>query len=269
MIDTDPRRRAAEALLDWWAMAGVDLGDARALMRAPPAVSEPAASPSVARAATPAAAPAAALAVEDARKAAAAANSLAELRAALDAFEGCALKKTARSTVFADGAGDAEIMLVGESPGKDEDEVGKPFVGRSGQLLDRMFAAIGLSRSTNLFISNTIFWRPPGNRPPTQGETAACLPFIRRMIELKRPKVVVMIGGISAQTLLGRDTGITRLRGKRLAYKDGDSAPIDAMAMLHPAYLLRRPQDKRMAWADLLMLESWLEELGIARGPRL
>jgi uracil-DNA glycosylase len=268
MVDADPRRRAAEALLDWWALTGVDLGDARALMRSAPSAS-PAPRPAAPRAAAPITTPAAALSVEDARKAAASAKSLAELRAVLEAFDGCALKKTARATVFADGAEDAEIMLVGEAPGKDEDEAGKPFVGRSGQLLDRMFAAIGLSRSTNLFISNTIFWRPPGNRPPTQGEIAACLPFIRRMVELKRPKMLIMIGGVSAQTMLGRDTGITRLRGKRLAYKDGDSAPIDAMAMLHPAYLLRRPQDKRMAWADLLALESWLEDLGVARGPRL
>jgi DNA polymerase len=269
MVDADPRRRAAEALLDWWALTGVDLGDARALMRAAPASAAPA-PPRQAPSRTGApSAPTAALAVEDARKAAASANSLAELRAVLDAFDGCALKKTARTTVFADGAEDAEIMLVGEAPGKDEDEAGKPFVGRSGQLLDRMFAAIGLSRSTNLFISNTIFWRPPGNRPPTQGEIAACIPFIRRMIELKHPKMLIMIGGMAAQTLLTRDTGITRLRGKRLDYKDGDSTPIKAMAMLHPAYLLRRPQDKRMAWADLLMLESWLEELGVARGARL
>ncbi|MES1203905.1 MAG: uracil-DNA glycosylase [Pseudomonadota bacterium] len=268
MTEPDPRRRAAEALLDWWALTGVDLGDSRQIMRAAPApiAAQPRAAP--ASRVQPASPPKAA-GLEDARAAASAAKSLAELRAALDAFDGCPLKKTARNTVFADGAEDAEVMLVGEAPGKDEDEIGKPFVGRSGQLMDRMFAAIGLSRATNLFISNIIFWRPPGNRPPTQGEIAACMPFIQRAIELKRPKLLVMIGGMSAQTLLARDAGITRLRGKRLIYKGPDETPVNAMAMFHPAYLLRRPQDKRMAWADVLLLETWLDELGVKRGARL
>ncbi len=255
-------------MLDWWAMTGVDLGDARQILRAAPAPdAAPPRAPAAVRAQPAAASQAAG--VEDARAAASSANSLSELRAIIESFDGCALKKTARNTVFADGVEDAEVMLVGEAPGKDEDEIGKPFVGRSGQLMDRMFAAIGLSRATNLFISNIIFWRPPGNRPPTQGEIAACMPFIKRAIELKKPKLLVLIGGMSAQTLLGRDTGIMRLHGKRVQYKPGEDRPIDAMAMLHPAYLLRRPQDKRMAWLDMLALETWADELGVKRGARL
>ena len=273
MLEADPRR-LAESLLDWWALSGVDIADARAAMRAPPPA--PAAAPPpnapVARPvlrATPTAAPPASTAIDDARAAAASAKTLAELRAAIEAFEGCALKKTARTTVFSDGVEDAEIMLVGEAPGKDEDEQGKPFVGRSGQLLDRMFGSIGLSRQTNLFISNVIFWRPPGNRPPTQGELAACLPFIRRAIEIKAPKLLVFVGGVAAQTMLARDTGVMRMRNKRLTYSGPNDAAVNAMVMLHPAYLLRRPQEKRLAWTDLLMMEDWLAELGIPRGERI
>lgn len=268
MVAADPRRSAAEALLDWWALTGVDLGEARQILRAAPPTAAPQPPPRARPAAAqPAAAPVAG-GVEDARAAAAAATSLSALRAAVEAFDGCPLKKTARNTVFADGVEDADVMLVGEAPGKDEDDLGKPFVGRSGQLMDRMFAAIGLSRATNLFITNVIYWRPPGNRPPTQGEIATCMPFVRRAIELKKPRVLIMIGGMAAQTLLARDSGITKLRGKRLLYKGTDETPCNAMAMLHPAYLLRRPQDKRLAWADLLALESWLDELGVKRGER-
>jgi DNA polymerase len=207
--------------------------------------------------------------VEDARAAAASAQTLSELRAALEAFDGCTLKKTARNTVFSDGVENAEIMLVGEAPGKEEDEQGKPFVGRSGQWLARMFASIGFSRQTNLFISNVIFWRPPGNRPPTQGELAACLPFIRRAIELKAPKLLVFVGGVAGQTMLARDAGVMKLRNKRLTYSTPNGVNVNAMVMLHPAYLLRRPQEKRLAWADLLMLEAWAEELGVSRGERI
>jgi DNA polymerase len=254
----------------------VDVADARAALRAAAAAPrpqrdrDPSPAPSAGpeRAAAPARSPSPSRAVEDARTAAAGAQSIAALRAALESFDGCALKRTARTTVFSDGVEDAEVMLVGEAPGKDEDEQGKPFVGRSGQLMDRMFAAVGLSRKTNLFISNVIFWRPPGNRPPTQGETAACLPFIRRAIELKRPKLLVLIGGMAAQTLLQKEAGVMRLRTKRLAYRADEGPAVNAMVMLHPAYLLRRPQEKRLAWADLLMMEAWLDELGVARDRR-
>lgn len=267
MLAADPRAAAAQALLDWWALSGVDVADAKALLRAAPAAPQAAPAKPTTKAAAPST-PAPAAGVEDARAAAASAKSLAELRTALEAFDGCSLKKTAHTTVFCDGVEDADVMLVGEAPGREEDELGKPFVGRSGQLMDRMFASIGLSRKTNLFISNVIFWRPPGNRPPTQGEIAACLPFIRRAIELKKPKLLIFIGGMSAQTLLAKEAGVMRLRNKRLSYAGPDGAAVNAMVMLHPAYLLRRPQEKRLAWTDLLLAESWLDELGVKRGDR-
>jgi DNA polymerase len=171
--------------------------------------------------------------------------------------------------VFGDGAEDAEVLLIGEGPGREEDEQGRPFVGRSGQLLDRMLSAVGLSRQSNIYISNVVFWRPPGNRPATQGELAACLPFVERLIELKRPKLLMLAGGVAAQTVLRRAEGVTRLRGRRLTYSQpGSTLSLNAMVVLHPAYLLRQPQQKRLAWADLLALEAWMDELGIARGPR-
>lgn len=267
MIEADPRK-SAQALLEWWSLAGVEVGEARALLRAVQSAPAAAAIKAAPLKRAPAAAPPPGhAAVEEARAAAGKANTLAELRAAIEAFEGCALKKTARTTVFSDGVEDAEVMLVGEAPGREEDEAGKPFVGPAGQLLDRMFQAIGLSRKTNLFIANVIFWRPPGNRPPTQGETAACLPFIRRAIELKRPKVLVCIGGFPAQALLAKDAGVMKLRSRRFTYEQAGGIP--AQVMLHPAYLMRRPQEKRLAWNDLLLLEAWLEELGVKRGGRL
>lgn len=204
--------------------------------------------------------------VDAARTLAAAAQTIAELRAAVDKFEGCALKKTARNTVFSDGVDDAEVLLIGEAPGKDEDEQGKPFIGRSGKLLDRMLAQIGLDRRSNLLISNTIFWRPPGNRDPTQGEIVACLPFVERLIELARPKLLILTGKAAAQTVLRREEAVTRMRGRKLSYtREGLAAPVNTIVMLHPAYLLRQPQQKRLAWADLLLAETWLSELGVGR----
>lgn len=202
--------------------------------------------------------------LDNARKLAAAASSVAELRKAVESFEGCALKSTARNTVFSDGPDAAEVLLIGEAPGKDEDEKGRPFVGRSGQLLDRMLSQIGLSRESNLLISNTIYWRPPGNRDPTQGEIMACLPFVERLIELMRPKLLILTGKAAAHTILRREDGVMKLRGRRLHYT-GAGPPINAMVMLHPAYLLRQPHQKRLAWADLLAAEAWLDELGFAR----
>jgi uracil-DNA glycosylase len=269
---------AAKALLAFWRAAGVDMSQAEALWAAPPAAAPraegrpPSGAPKPAPRAPPAAprklAPAAP--IESARAAAAAADSLPALRAAVEAFEGCALKATARNTVFSDGALDARVLLIGEAPGKEEDEQAKPFVGRSGQLLDRMLATIGLDRRRNLLISNTIFWRPPGNRPPTQGEIAACLPFAERLIALARPQLLILAGGVAAQTVLRREEGVMRMRGKRLVYnREGLAEPVNAMVMLHPAYLLRRPQEKRLAWTDLLALEAWLDELGAARAPHV
>jgi uracil-DNA glycosylase family 4 len=191
-----------------------------------------------------------------ARMAVARAATLDELRAILDGFDGCALKNTARQLVFADGNPQSRVMFVGEAPGREEDLEGLPFVGRSGQLLDRMMAAIGLDRS-GAYIANVIPWRPPGNRTPTPQETAICLPFIRRQIELADPDVLVCLGNPSAQTLLGVKDGIMKTRGRWFAYHTG-TREIRAIATFHPAYLLRQPLQKRLAWRDFLAIKQAL-----------
>lgn len=197
-------------------------------------------------------------ATQSAREAAAAAGDLDALRAALEIFEGCALKRSASRLVFADGNPDAKIMFVGEAPGADEDRQGKPFVGRAGQLLDKMLAAIGYDR-TSVYIANVVPWRPPGNRTPTPQETAICLPFIKRQIELADPHILVCVGASSAQTLLGIKEGITRARGKWYDYEIAEGRTIKAQAVLHPAFLLRTPARKRDAWQDLLALKKAVE----------
>ena len=208
-----------------------------------------------------AAAPAAALSQEtivaSARELAEGAQNLDELRERLRAFDGCALKNAATQLVFADGAPDARIMLIGEGPGADEDRIGKPFVGRAGQLLDKMLAAIGLNRSS-VYIANVVPWRPPGNRAPTPQELALCLPFIRRQIELVAPDFLVLLGASSAQALLGEKEGIMRLRGTWRDYRCGDRI-IKALPMLHPAYLLRAPLAKKQTWRDLRSLRAALD----------
>jgi DNA polymerase len=191
-----------------------------------------------------------------AREAAKSAGSLDELRALLEGFEGCALRATATQLVFADGNPQSRIMFVGEAPGYDEDISGKPFVGRSGKLLDLMMGAIGLDRS-KAYIANVVPWRPPGNRTPTPQETAICLPFIRRQIELANPDIVVCLGGPAMQTLLGIKDGITRSRGRWFPYDTG-SREIKALATFHPAFLLRSPLQKRFAWRDFLALKKAL-----------
>ena len=188
-------------------------------------------------------------AIATAREAARTAPSLDALRSLLENFDGCALKATATRLVFADGNPQARIMFVGEAPGRDEDIQGLPFVGRSGQLLDRMIAAIGLDRS-KAYIANVIPWRPPGNRTPTPQETQICLPFIQRQIELVNPDVLVTLGNPSTQTLLSTREGIMKTRGKWFDYDTG-TRMIRAMATFHPAYLLRSPSYKRMSWQDL------------------
>jgi DNA polymerase len=193
--------------------------------------------------------PAPDVAIATAREAARTAPSLEALRALLETFEGCALKATATRLVFADGNPKARIMFVGEAPGREEDLEGLPFVGRSGKLLDRMIAAIGLDRRS-AYIANVIPWRPPGNRTPTPQETQICLPFIRRQIELVDPDVLVTLGNPSTQALLGTREGIMRTRGKWFEFDTGSRA-IRALATFHPAYLLRSPSYKRMAWQDL------------------
>lgn len=199
---------------------------------------------------------------QSARQRAAAARTLDELRQALENFDGCGLKATATRLVFGDGNPEADIMLVGEAPGADEDREGIPFVGRAGQLLDKMLAAIGLDRS-NVYIANVVPWRPPGNRTPTPAEIALCLPFTRRQIELVKPRILVCLGAPATQTLLGAKEGIMRLRGRWLDYPLG-TGTIPTLPMLHPAYLLRQPAQKRLAWQDLRSLAGAIQRSSAA-----
>ena len=188
------------------------------------------------------------------------AQTLEELRASLAAFDGCALKRTATNLVFADGNPEADVMVVGEAPGADEDRLGFPFVGVSGKLLDRMLSFIGLDRSS-VYITNVLPWRPPGNRKPTQAEVAACLPFTKRHIELAKPKILVLTGGAAASTLLETTQTISRIRGRWHSYSSpGLQQPIEALPTYHPAYLLRTPGQKRQAWRDLLSIKIKLLE---------
>ena len=192
-----------------------------------------------------------------------AASTLAELRDAMQQFEGCSLKHTAMNLVFGDGNPDADVMFIGEAPGADEDREGLPFVGVSGRLLDRMIAAIGMDR-TSAYITNILPWRPPGNRKPTTNEVTICLPFIRRHIELMAPRVLVLVGGTSASALLGRSEGITRLRGRWLVYRSDDAGggfEIPCMPIYHPAYLLRQSALKRDAWRDILAIQERLQSM--------
>lgn len=196
---------------------------------------------------------------KDALEAATAANSIADLKTAVENFDGCALKFTATNTVFADGNPEADVMLIGEAPGVDEDRQGVPFVGTSGQLLDKMLAATGLSRTENVYITNILFWRPPGNRSPTTAEIAACMPFVKRHIELVKPKVLMFLGGTAAKTMLDTTEGIMRLRGRWFNYEvEGLETPVPALPTLHPAFLLRQAAQKKEAWRDLLALKSKL-----------
>jgi DNA polymerase len=264
------RNTAARDLLDFYAETGVDalLGESPVHRFASTEPAEPAARSvqpvtpaadlnSVARAA-PAAPPAPDEAVMQARSVAKNAKTLDELRAILDRFEGCALKSTASQLVFADGNPEAPLMLVGEAPGREEDIEGLPFVGRSGKLLDRMLAAIGLDR-TSVYIANIVPWRPPGNRTPTPQESQICLPFILRQIELADPDILVCLGGPSAQTLLGIREGITKTRGRWFAFETG-KREIRAMPTFHPAFLLRSPLQKRFAWRDFLAIKEALDQ---------
>jgi len=264
-------RDTARALLEFYAEAGVDalLGeqpidrfaaaDAPRPSAAQPAAAAPAApeiKPSPTLFAAPHSPDDAAMA---ARQAAKSAKSLDELRAILDTFDGCALKATASQLVFADGNPKARVMFVGEAPGRDEDIEGLPFVGRSGKLLDRMLAAIGLDRAS-VYIANIVPWRPPGNRTPTPQESQICLPFILRQIELANPDILVCLGGPSAQTLLGIKDGITKIRGRWFTFDTGQRE-IRAMPTFHPAFLLRSPLQKRFAWRDFLAIKKALGEI--------
>jgi DNA polymerase len=192
---------------------------------------------------------------------AAAATSLAELKAALEGFEGCALKKTAAHTVFADGNPASRIMFIGEAPGAEEDRLGLPFVGRAGKLLDRMMAAINMDRSS-AYITNVINWRPPQNRDPSPEEAAMCLPFLRRHIELTNPGIIILLGAVAARHVLGFSEGIMKMRGRWLEYRVND-VMIPVMPTLHPAYLLRQPAHKKLAWRDLQAAEQKMIALGL------
>ena len=247
------------ALLNWYLAAGVDEttgSEPRNRFQAPsapPPLSEP-----VAATAPPVVASEAA---QDTSEMAAASATLAELHAAIAAFDGCALKRTATNTVVGDGDEDAALMVIGEAPGAEEDRQGLPFVGPAGQLLDRMLAAIGLERQS-VYISNILPWRPPGNRSPTAEEITLCQPFIERQIALVRPGVLMLVGGISAKLLLNEKQGITRLRGNwRELTPAGLAQPVATMATFHPAYLLRQPAAKREVWRDLLAIQKKLGEL--------
>ena len=191
------------------------------------------------------------------------AGSLETLKAAIEQFEGCPLKQLCEKTVVYDGALDAPVMVLGEGPGGQEDRIGRPFVGKAGQLLDKMLAAIGLDRDSNAFISNVNYWRPPGNRNPDADELAVCRPFVNRMVDLAQPKIIIAAGGVAAKSLLDTKTGIMRLRGSERPFETPAGTSVPVIPMFHPAYLLRRPQDKSRAWRDLLLVQARLKEMGV------
>jgi uracil-DNA glycosylase family 4 len=262
-------RPTARQLLAFYLEAGVDcalsdepldrLADpdiAQAPRQAPPSAPAKAVGAPAAAFFQAEAPPAPDAAIASARETARTAPTLEALRALLENFDGCALKNTATRLVFADGNPQARVMFVGEAPGYEEDISGRPFVGRSGKLLDRMMEAIGLDRA-KAYIANVVPWRPPGNRTPTPQETAICLPFIRRQIELADPDILVCLGQPATQTLLGTREGITKTRGRWFKFDTG-KREIRAMATLHPAYLLRQPLQKRLAWRDFLALKKAL-----------
>jgi uracil-DNA glycosylase len=285
MSDVNLSLAAARALLEWQIAMGADeaIGEVAVDRLAPPPepapanplpdppplagegrvgapiVAPPVVSPPGALAESPAEA------AQSARSLAAGAETIEALGALVAQFDGCALRRTATNTVFIDGNPAASVIIVGEAPGAEEDRIGRPFVGRSGQLLDRMLAAIGLDRTT-VQITNVIYWRPPGNRKPTSAEIAACLPFVLRHIVLARPRVLVLAGGTAASALLPTSDGITRLRGRWFALAvPGLDAPVPTLPMFHPAFLLRTPERKRETWRDLLALKAKLEEIASLR----
>lgn len=268
-------------LLEWYLEAGVDetIGEApvnryldppaiRATASAARNSPPPAPSfhgmedvPSAAPARTPATPAAADQALQSAWTLAASAMTVEELRRALEGFDGCALKKTATNLVLGDGNPEARVILIGEAPGAEEDRQGLPFVGASGRLLDRMLGSIGLDR-TQVYISNTVFWRPPGNRNPTTMEMAVCMPFVERLIELVDPEILVAMGGAAAKVLLAQNVGIGQLRGRWYAYSTPRlPRPAEATAIFHPAYLLRSATHKGDAWRDLLEIKRKLNSL--------
>jgi len=287
-----PVKNGLESLKSWWAMMGVDADDAA--IKAYLAVTDRATSgahgerkphgetrAATRPAETPAgqAGPGAAVAAAPAKRRrkgektpeewaqvaadmAAGCDSLPALKAAIEAFEGCPLKEAATHTVVYDGVPGAPVMVIGEGPGRDEDRVGRPFVGRAGQLLDRMLAAIDLSRDTNALITNVNYWQPPRNRNPDADELRVCMPFVHRMVELSRPRLIIAAGAVPAKALLGTETGIRRLRGQDHTFTTTGGVSARLVPIYHPAYLHRQPGEKAMAWRDLQMIRR-------AIGPHL
>lgn len=260
--EMDPKQ-----ILEWYMLAGVEetAGDEpfakievtpvvhiAAPVRKTPEVSE-------SRQATTALSQATQNACQNAREQCKNAKSLSELKALVESFDGCALKLTATNTVFGDGSENARIVFIGEAPGADEDRIGKPFVGRSGQLLDKILSAAGLERSS-CFITNILPWRPPGNRTPTDGEIAVCLPFLKRQIALIKPDYLFIMGASAANAILDVQDSISRLRGHWLEYTDEEGRKIPALASFHPAYLLRNPGQKAKSWVDFLRLKQKMSE---------
>ena len=201
--------------------------------------------------------------IQEAELLAASADSIEALKAAIESYEGCPLKQLCEKTVVYDGTIGAPVMVLGEGPGGQEDRLGLPFVGKAGQLLDKMLAAIQLDRKTNAFISNVNYWRPPCNRNPEADELAVCRPFVNRMIDLAQPKIIIATGGVAAKSLLNSKTGIMRLRGSERPFETPAGTKVPLVPIFHPAYLLRRPQDKSRAWRDLLLVQARLTEMGV------
>jgi DNA polymerase len=272
---SDPVKNDSLAALAWLVEAGAEeaIGDTPVdrLVARPPqpaprpsAVAAPVPRPTPSFAAPP---PPAAIkatdsdAIDSAKAFAAAAATLADLKAAVEGFEGCSLKKNCANTVFADGNPLSRIMFIGEAPGAEEDRQGLPFVGRAGKLLDKMMASIHLDR-TSAYITNVLNWRPPQNRDPSPEEAAACLPFLRRHIELVNPAIIILLGAVAARHVLGYSEGIMKLRGRWLEYRVGN-VMVPVMATLHPAYLLRQPAHKKLAWRDLQAAEQKMQSLGL------
>ena len=259
-----------QQLLEWYITAGVEeiVGDSPfafmkeekqvlpiaqiKLAKAEPSINE-------SRQATTVLAQAMQNACQSAREICAQAQSLIELKEKLSQFDGCSLKLTASNMVFGEGNEHAKIMFIGEAPGADEDRIGRPFVGKSGQLLDKMIEAIGIKRE-DCYITNVLSWRPPGNRTPTDGEVAVCLPFLKRQIELISPEYIFLLGASAANALLNIPDSISKLRGHWLEYETESKQKIKTLASFHPAYLLRNTGQKAKAWSDLLRLKSKMEE---------
>lgn len=274
MPSAEPKdtRAALADLLRFYAEAGVDEAlmeepadrFAESATRAAPPVAPPSKQPQTQQPPRPAiqAAVADEAQAARARELARKAQTLDDLRAIMADFDGCNLKLTAKQLVFADGNPQASLMLVGEAPGSDEDRTGLPFVGRSGKLLDRMLAAIGIERASGAYIANTVPWRPPGNRAPTPLESEICRPFIERQIELVKPKILMTLGGPSAKVILHATQGVLRLRGNWQVHRTASGIEIPAMPTLHPAYLLRNPAHKKLAWRDFLDVRAKLDEAG-------